>query len=58
MDKLDAMRVFCSVIEAGGFAAAADQLGISSAVHSCWRISKRPKPVWLAKHGARAAACG
>ncbi|SBT07853.1 Transcriptional regulator, LysR family [Candidatus Propionivibrio aalborgensis] len=34
MDKFDAMRVFCSVIEAGGFAAAADQLGISTSAVS------------------------
>lgn len=34
MDKLDAMRVFCSVIEAGSFAAAADQRGISTSAVS------------------------
>ncbi|MBK8401026.1 MAG: LysR family transcriptional regulator [Propionivibrio sp.] len=34
MDRIDAMRVFCSVIEAGGFAAAADQLGISTSAVS------------------------
>jgi DNA-binding transcriptional LysR family regulator len=36
MDRFEAMRVFCSVIEAGGFAAAADRLGVStSAVSRC-----------------------
>lgn len=34
MDKFEAMRVFCSVIEAGGFAAAADQMGISTSAVS------------------------
>ncbi len=30
MDKFEAMRVFCSVIEAGSFASAADRLGLST----------------------------
>ena len=30
MDKFEAMRVFCSVIEAGSFVAAADQTGLST----------------------------
>ena len=30
MDKLDALRVFCAVVEAGGFALAADRLGLST----------------------------
>ena len=30
MDRFEAMRVFCSVIEAGSFAAAADRLGLST----------------------------
>jgi len=34
LDKFEAMRVFCSVIEAGGFAAAADQMGISTSAVS------------------------
>ena len=34
MDKFEAMRVFCSVIEAGGFAAAADQIGLSTSAVS------------------------
>ena len=34
MDKLEAMRVFCSVIEAGGFAAAADRSGMSTSAVS------------------------
>lgn len=34
MDKFEAMRVFCSVIEAGGFASAADQLGLSTSAVS------------------------
>ena len=34
MDRFEAMRVFCSVIEAGGFAAAADQMGISTSAVS------------------------
>ena len=34
MDKFEAMRVFCSVIEAGGFASAADQMGLSTSAVS------------------------
>lgn len=34
MDRFEAMRVFCAVIEAGGFAAAADQLGLSTSAVS------------------------
>ncbi|WP_301102688.1 LysR family transcriptional regulator [Propionivibrio sp.] len=34
MDRFEAMRVFCSVIEAGGFAAAADQMGLSTSAVS------------------------
>ncbi len=34
MGKLEAMRVFCSVIEAGGFAAAAEQTGLSTSAVS------------------------
>src|SRR5512133_916110 len=34
MDRLEAMRVFCAVIEAGGFAAAADRLGLSTSAVS------------------------
>src|SRR5450830_1547932 len=30
MDRLDALKVFCSVVEAGGFSRAADRLGIST----------------------------
>lgn len=30
MDKLDALRVFCAVVEAGGFSRAAEKLGIST----------------------------
>jgi LysR family transcriptional regulator for bpeEF and oprC len=30
MDRLDAMRVFCTVVEAGGFSKAADKLGMST----------------------------
>ncbi|WP_153110940.1 LysR family transcriptional regulator [Propionivibrio limicola] len=30
MDKFEAMRVFCTVIEAGSFAAAAEQMGLST----------------------------
>jgi LysR family transcriptional regulator for bpeEF and oprC len=31
MDRLDALRVFCTVVDAGGFRRAADRLGISTA---------------------------
>jgi len=34
LDKFEAMRVFCSVIEAGGFAAAAEQTGLSTSAVS------------------------
>lgn len=34
MDRLEAMRVFCTVVEAGGFAAAAERLGISTSAAS------------------------
>lgn len=34
MDKFEAMRVFCSVIEAGSFALAADRLGLSTSAVS------------------------
>jgi DNA-binding transcriptional LysR family regulator len=34
MDKLEAMRVYCSVIEAGGFAAAAERIGMSTSAVS------------------------
>jgi len=34
MDRLEAMRVFCTVIEAGSFAAAAGQLGLSTSAVS------------------------
>ncbi|MEI7613497.1 MAG: LysR family transcriptional regulator [Betaproteobacteria bacterium] len=34
MDKFEAMQVFCSVIEAGGFAAAADRIGMSTSAVS------------------------
>lgn len=34
MDRFEAMRVFCSVIEAGGFAAAAERLGMSTSAVS------------------------
>lgn len=34
MDKLESMRVFCAVIEAGGFAAAADRIGASTSAVS------------------------
>jgi DNA-binding transcriptional LysR family regulator len=34
MDKFEAMRVFCSVIEAGGFAPAADRMGLSTSAVS------------------------
>ena len=34
MDRFEAMRVFCTVIEAGGFAAAADRLGQSTSAVS------------------------
>ena len=34
MDKFEAMRVYCSVIEAGGFAAAAERIGISTSAVS------------------------
>lgn len=34
MDRLEAMRVFCAVLEAGGFAAAAERLGISTSAAS------------------------
>lgn len=34
MDKFEAMRVFCSVIEAGGFASAAEQMGLSTSAVS------------------------
>jgi LysR family transcriptional regulator for bpeEF and oprC len=30
MDRLDAMRVFCAVVEAGGFSRAAERLGVST----------------------------
>jgi len=30
MDRLDALKVFCTVVEAGGFSKAADKLGIST----------------------------
>jgi LysR family transcriptional regulator for bpeEF and oprC len=30
MDRLDALKVFCAVVEAGGFSKAADRLGIST----------------------------
>lgn len=30
MDKLDALKVFCAVVEAGGFALAAERLGLST----------------------------
>ena len=34
MDKFEAMRVYCSVIEAGGFAAAAERIGLSTSAVS------------------------
>ena len=34
MDRFEGMRVFCTVVEAGGFAAAADRLGISTSAAS------------------------
>lgn len=34
MDRFDAMRVFCTVIEAGGFAAAAERMGLSTSAVS------------------------
>jgi len=34
MDRLEAMRVFCAVVEAGGFAAGAERLGISTSAAS------------------------
>lgn len=34
MDKFEAMRVFCAVVEAGGFASAADQMGLSTSAVS------------------------
>ncbi len=34
MDRFEAMRVFCAVIEAGGFAAAADRIGVSTSAVS------------------------
>ena len=34
MDKFEAMRVFCSVIEAGGFAPAAERMGLSTSAVS------------------------
>ncbi len=34
MDRLEAMKVFCTVVEAGGFAAAAERLGISTSAAS------------------------
>ena len=34
MDKFEAMRVFCSVVEAGGFASAADRIGMSTSAVS------------------------
>ena len=34
MDRFEAMRVFCSVIEAGGFAPAAERLGLSTSAVS------------------------
>jgi DNA-binding transcriptional LysR family regulator len=34
MDKFEAMRVFCNVIEAGGFASAADRMGLSTSAVS------------------------
>lgn len=34
MDKFEAMRVFCSVIEAGGFVSAADRMGLSTSAVS------------------------
>jgi DNA-binding transcriptional LysR family regulator len=34
MDKFEAMRVFCTVIEAGGFASAADRMGVSTSAVS------------------------
>lgn len=34
MDRIEAMRVFCAVLEAGGFAAAAERLGISTSAAS------------------------
>ena len=30
MDKLDALRVYCAVVETGGFSRAAEKLGIST----------------------------
>ena len=36
MDKLEAMRVFCKVVEHGSFAAAADRLGQSTSAVSRW----------------------
>lgn len=32
MDRLDALKVFCAVVEAGGFGRAADKLGISASL--------------------------
>ncbi|MBI1904852.1 MAG: LysR family transcriptional regulator [Rhodocyclales bacterium] len=34
MDRIDAMRAFCAVVEAGGFAAAATRLGLSTSAVS------------------------
>lgn len=34
MDKFEAMRVFCAVIEAGGFSSAAEQMGLSTSAVS------------------------
>ena len=36
MDRLEAMRVFCKVVEVGNFAAAADKLGQSTSAVSRW----------------------
>lgn len=36
MDRLEAMRVFCTVVDTGSFAAAAERLGVSTSAVSRW----------------------
>ena len=36
MDRLEAMRVFCTVVDTGSFAAAAERLNVSTSAVSRW----------------------
>ncbi|HNB20411.1 MAG TPA: LysR family transcriptional regulator [Agitococcus sp.] len=48
MDRVEAMRVFCTVVEAGSFASAADKL-----IQSTSAVSR-----WVAQQGLTDPTCG